>query len=160
MLTAPINGQLGYMVTLQPREGFEDVAQTYMEENLMGQSELFLFNNQIGTDALNEASMDGRNIFLTERDNIISSGRDSGIIQGPENTEIRMFNVGTSSEYAQVIEDGKALLPILNSFTGEYDNIQKVSVDDPKSHLPINGGGFQTLLQLGGAQPYLFFGPQ
>jgi len=159
MLTAPINGQPGYMVTLQPREGFEEVAQTYMEENLMGQSELFLFNNQIGTDALNEASMDGRNIFLTERDNVISSGRTSGVIRGPENTEIRMFNVDTSSEYAQVIEDGKALLPILNRFTGEYDNIQKVSPDDPKSHLPTNGGGFQTLLQLGGSQPYLFYGP-
>ena len=165
LLTTPINGQLGYMVTLDRADKSTPIDPDFLEE--IGGSTVYLFGDQIRTAGLAAVANDPMNILLTDLDALVEAGQTSGTIPlaGGYSIDVTNFQPGnTFGANVRIREtaSGQAIYPVVDQVTGQ-PTYTKIAPNDPRynqTNMPITSPLFESIINLRNNQglPVLFYG--
>jgi len=166
LLTQPVNGQLGYMVTLDRADKSTPIDPDFLEE--IGGSSLLLLGDQIQTAGLEAVANEPMNILLTDLDALVEAGRTSGTIPLAGGYSIDVTNFQPSNMYGANVRvretaSGKAVYPVIDQATGQITEYLPVEPGDSRYNLtqmPITSPLFESIINLRNNKglPVLFYG--
>jgi hypothetical protein len=138
LMTQPLNGQLGYQVTIGRADKSTPIDEEFMEK-IGGSTTLLLFGDQIRTAGLEAVSNDPMNILITDLDAFRLAGQTSGPIPLAGGYTLDVNNFEPDNMFGanvRVREDvsGEAVLPVVDRVTGTTSYI-KVPPSDPRYSL-------------------------
>jgi hypothetical protein len=138
LMTQPLNGQLGYQVTIGRADKSTPIDEEFME-GIGGSTTLLLLGDQIRTAGLEAVSNDPMNILITDLDAFRLAGNTSGPIQltGGYTLDVNNFepdNMFGANVRVRETVSGEAVLPVVDQVTGTTSYI-KVPPSDPRYSL-------------------------
>jgi hypothetical protein len=163
LMTQPLNGQLGYQVTI----GRADKSTPLDLEEIGGSTTLILAGDQLRTAGLEAVASDPMNLLLIDLDALRISGDSNGSIPltGGYTIDVQNFNpdnpFGANVRVRETVS-GKAVLPVTDPATGNTSFLT-LSSDNPKyslTNMPLNSPNFEQILNLrnDAGLPALFYG--